>query len=439
MKIPEIILIRSQHKPGSLARILTVIGEAGLVVEGLRQVRRDHMSTTWEITIEPDDPRETDDVLAAIDALDNANVLGRSDRVFERHRGGKTEVKSRMEISSLERLRDLYTPGVARVCLAIHEDPALARTYTGLWNSVAVITNGTAVLGLGDIGPVAGMPVMEGKAALFAELVGISATPILISEKDPKKIIEIIAAIAPSFGAIQLEDIRAPECFEIEQALVERLDRPVMHDDQHCTAIVVLAALLGATRRAGISLGQSIVGQIGLGAAGLGICDLLIKYGVKGMVGADVNPMAQQRLATMGGMPMDLAGVMATADVVVATTGVKGLIKAAMVRPGQVILALSNPEPEIEPEVALAAGARFATDGKVVNNVLGFPGVFRGALDAHATRITDPMLIAAAETLAALATGDALVPDPLDRNVHAQVAAAVKEAAMGLVLGAAGI
>lgn len=439
MKVPEIILIRSQHKPGSLARVLSVIADAGLVVEGLRQVRRDHSTTTWEITIEPDDPRETDDVLAAIDALDNAQVLGRSDRVFERHRGGKIEVRSRMEISSLERLRDLYTPGVARVCLAIHEDPALARSYTWLSNSVAVITNGTAILGLGDIGPVAGMPVMEGKAALFAQLAGISAVPILINEKDPQKLVEIIVAISPSFGAIQLEDIRAPECFEVEQALIERLDRPVMHDDQHGTAVVVLAALLGATRRAGLRLSECVVGQIGLGAAGLGICDLLIKYGVKGTLGSDLNPGAQARLARMGGQPMDLAGVMAHADVIVATTGVKGLIKPQMVRQGQVILALSNPEPEIEPEKALAAGALFATDGKVVNNVLGFPGVFRGALDAHATRITDAMLIAAAETLAGLAKGHALVPDPLDLDVHAQVALAVKEAAMGLVLGSAGI
>jgi malate dehydrogenase (oxaloacetate-decarboxylating) len=439
MKVPEIILIQSLHKPGSLARVLTVIGQAGLTVEGLRQVRRDYQSTTWEITIEPDDPRETDDLLVALEKLDNAKVLGRSDRVFDRHRGGKIEMKSRMEISSIERLRDLYTPGVARVCLAIHENPSLARTFTGLANSVAVITNGTAILGLGDIGPVAGMPVMEGKAALFAELVGISAVPILINEKDPAKLIEIIAAIAPSFGAIQLEDIRAPECFEIEQALIERLDRPVMHDDQHCTAIVVLAALLGATKRSGLKLADCVVGQIGLGAAGLGICDLLIKYGVKGTLGADLNPEAQQRLVKMGGKPMDLAGVMANADVIVATTGVKGLIKPSMVRPGQVILALSNPEPEIEPEKALAAGARFATDGKVVNNVLGFPGVFRGALDANALRITDAMLIAAAETLASLAQGDSLVPDPLDRNVHAQVAAAVKESALGLVLGHAGI
>jgi malate dehydrogenase (oxaloacetate-decarboxylating) len=439
MKVPEIILIRSLHKPGSLARVLTVIGEAGLTVEGLRQVRRDYQATTWEITIEPDDPRETDDLLESLSKLDNAKVLGRSDRVFDRHRGGKIEMKSRMEISSLERLRDLYTPGVARVCLAIHEDPSLARTFTGLANSVAVITNGTAILGLGDIGAVAGMPVMEGKAALFAELVGISAVPILINEKDPKKLVEIIAAISPSFGAIQLEDIRAPECFEVEAALIEMLDRPVMHDDQHCTAIVVLAALLGATKRAGLRLNECVVGQIGLGAAGLGICDLLIKYGVKATLGADLNEQAQARLAKMGGQPMSLVDVMANADVIVATTGVKGLIKPSMVRPGQVILALSNPEPEIEPDKALAAGARFATDGKVVNNVLGFPGVFRGALDANASRITDAMLIAAAETLAGLATGDALVPDPLDRSVHAQVAAAVKESAMGLVLGHAGI
>ncbi|MCB9733385.1 MAG: NADP-dependent malic enzyme [Deltaproteobacteria bacterium] len=429
MKIPEIIRVRSAHRPGSLARVLDVIAAAGLVVEGLHAVTRDHLWTTWEITLETDESERVDRVLAQLAELPNAAVLGRSDRVFVEHRGGKIEIRSRQPIKTVERLRDVYTPGVARVCLAIQADPERARELTWISRAVAVVTNGTAILGLGHIGPLAGLPVMEGKAALMAELAGLSGVPILIDETDPQKVIDVVTAIAPSFGAIHLEDIRAPECFEIERALVERLPIPVMHDDQHGTAVVVLAALLGAAQRSGVDLQGSVVGQIGLGAAGLGICDLLVKYGVRRVLGADRNPSALERVEALGGEAADLARVMAECDVVVATTGVKGLIKPEMVREGQIILALSNPEPEIEPDVAIQAGARYATDGKVVNNLLGYPGIFRGALEAGATRITDAMLIAAAKAIHELATGDALVPSPLELVVHERVAAAVSAAA----------
>lgn len=431
MKIAEVILVQTEHKPGSLAKVLAVIGEAGLAVEGLKAVQRTHMHTTWEITLEFDEdfPR---DFLKGIAALPNARILGSSDRVFNRHRGGKIRVVSQIEINNLERLRDIYTPGVARVCRAIQANPELAWEYTHLANTVAIVTNGTAVLGLGDTGPVAGLPVMEGKAALMAELVGISGIPILVDSTDPRVVIDVVTAIAPSFGAIQLEDIRAPECFEIEQELVHRLRKPVMHDDQHGTAVVVLAALLSAARVVGLDVKRSVVGQVGLGAAGMGICDLLLKYGTREVLGADLNEGALRRLEAMGGKRAELGALMQQADVVVATTGVKGLIKPEMVREGQIILALSNPEPEIEPEVARARGAAYATDGKVVNNVLGYPGIFRGALQARATRITDAMLVAAAETLSQLATGDRLVPDPLDRAVHVRVAEAVHAAASGI-------
>ena len=294
MKIPEILLVEAEHKPGSLARVLTVIGEAGLVVEHLATVSRSQGRTVWEITLEMD---EADDqsLFERIDALPNARVLGKSDRVFNRHRGGKIRTVSSMEIGSIQILRDLYTPGVARVCLAIQRDPSLARQYTNLQNTVAIVTNGTAILGLGDIGALAGLPVMEGKAALFASLAGISGVPILIEEKEPARVIETVAAIAPSFGAIQLEDIGAPACFEIEQALVERLDIPVLHDDQHGTAVVTLAAVRNAGRIADQRLSSSVVGQIGLGAAGIGIARLLRARGVERILGADLDPDAVAR------------------------------------------------------------------------------------------------------------------------------------------------
>jgi malate dehydrogenase (oxaloacetate-decarboxylating) len=364
-----------------------------------------------------------------IDQLPNARFVGKSDRVFNRHRGGKIKTVASLPINTLQVLRDIYTPGVARVCLAIKQDPQAAHDFTNLDNTVAIVTNGTAVLGLGNIGPLAGLPVMEGKAALFADLVGISGVPILLNETRPDRIVDIVAAMELSFGAIQLEDIAAPECFEIEQKLRERIAKPVLHDDQHGTAVVALAALTNAARQAGRSLRDSVVGQIGLGAAGTGIVRLLRAYGVERVLGADRSPDAIARLVTMGGEGASLEEIMARADIVVATTGVKGLIKPEWVRPGQVILALSNPDPEIEPLLARERGAAFAADGKGINNVLAFPGLFKGALSARVTRFSDAMLMAAAEAIAQLARGDELVPDALDKNVHERVAAAVREAA----------
>lgn len=428
MKIPEILLIESEHRPGSLASILAVIGDQGLLVEHLAALRREQDKTVWEITLEMD-PAAGRRLEERINALPNARVLGRSDRVFNRHRGGKIRTVSTLDIGSLQILRDVYTPGVARVCLAIRDRPELAREFTAIGRTVAIVTNGTAVLGLGDIGALAGMPVMEGKAALMASLAGLSAVPILVEEKDPARLTDVIAAIAPSFGAIQLEDIAAPGCFEVEDALRVQLDIPVLHDDQHGTAVVALAAVRNAGRQAGQRLSQSTVGQVGLGAAGIGIARLLLSRGTRRILGADLSPAARDRFAALGGEPAELAQVMAQADIVIATTGVKGLIRPESVRPGQVILALSNPDPEIEPQAALAAGAAFAADGKSINNVLGFPGLFRGALDAGARRFTDEMLVAAAESIADLAGEHDLVPDPLNKAVHDAVARAVAGAA----------
>ena len=330
--------------------------------------------------------------------------------------------------------RDLalaYSPGVAYACKAIEANPAEAAILTSRANLVGVITNGTAVLGLGDIGPLAGLPVMEGKAALFADLVGISGVPILLKEKEPRRVADIITGIATSFGAIQLEDFAAPECFEIERLLRERLAKPVLHDDQHGTAVVTLAALLNAARRSGIDLGTSVIGQIGLGAAGSGIVRLLQAYGVKHVLGTDRNAGAVARLEAAGGEGVTLEALMQRADIVIATTGVKGLIRPEWVRKGQIILALSNPDPEIEPLVARERGAAFAADGKGINNVLAFPGLFKGALEARARCVTDAMLMAAAQAIASVACGDELVPDPLDKELHVKVAAAVIAAAAG--------
>lgn len=273
------------------------------------------------------------------------------------------------------------------------------------------------------------MPVMEGKAVLFDKLVGISGVPILLNSKDSTQIVETVCHIAPTFGAIKLEDIAAPECFEIEQQLVERLSIPVMHDDQHGTAVVVLASLINATRFTSTKLQNATVGIIGLGAAGTGIAKLLMAYGVKKVLGTDLSQSAKDRHDANGGEATDLAGVVGRSMIVVATTGCPGLIKPEMVQPGQVILALSNPDAEIKPQHALEAGASFAADGKSINNALAFPGIFRGALSARASRINNQMLIAAAESIAAHAEDGELVPGILNLEVHAAVAEAVAQAA----------
>ena len=428
MKIPEILIIETVRKPGSLAAVLQVIGEAGLAIEHLSVLRRDEGRTLWEITLEMDEEADRS-LYDRIAALPNARFVGKSDRVFNRHRGGKIRTVASVPINTQQVLRDLYTPGVARVCLAIQKDPMVARELTTLESNVAIITNGTAVLGLGSIGPLAGLPVMEGKAALFAELAGLNGIPILLEATDPGRVVEIVSSIHLSFGAIQLEDIAAPECFEIESQLRKRLGKPVLHDDQHGTAVVALAALINAVRRAGRNLDDSVVGQVGLGAAGTGIVRLLRAWGVRRILGTDRNEGARERLAMLGGHPVSLEVLMQQSDIVIATTGRKGLIKPEWVRPGQVILALSNPDPEIEPLVALEQGAAFAADGKGINNVLAFPGLFKGALLARAPRFTDEMLMAAARVIAQLARTDELVPEPLEKSVHDEVAAAVREAA----------
>jgi len=429
MKIPEILIIETVHQPGSLARVLQVVAEAGLTIEHLTALRRDQGRTVWELTLEMDEEADRS-LYDRIGQLPTARFLGKSDRVFNRHRGGKIRTVASIPINTQQILRDIYTPGVARVCLAIQKDPTAVRDFTSVDNTVAIVTNGTAVLGLGNIGALAGLPVMEGKAALFADLVGINGVPILLRETQVDRVVETVAAIEMSFGAIQLEDFAAPECFEIERQLQERLSKPVLHDDQHGTAVVALAALINAARHAGRNLRASTIGQIGLGAAGTGIVRLLRAFGVGHILGTDRNPAAVARLVAFGGEGGSLESIMARADIVIATTGVKGLIRPEWVRPGQVILALSNPDPEIEPLIARERGASFAADGKGINNVLAFPGLFKGALGARATRFSDVMLMAAADAIARLAGDDELVPDPLDKSVHERVAAAVHEAAV---------
>jgi malate dehydrogenase (oxaloacetate-decarboxylating) len=350
--------------------------------------------------------------------------------VLEFHKHGKIKMINTVPITSLDTLRKVYTPGVAQVCKLIEGQPSWKDTYTSIPLSVAIVTDGTAVLGLGDIGPVAGMPVMEGKAALLQQLVGVSGIPILLNIKDSDQIVETVKHIAPTFGGIQLEDIASPRCFYIEDRLVQELNIPVMHDDQKGTAVVALAALLNACKLTKVKLEEAKIGVIGLGAAGLSIGKFLLQYTGNPTLGTARTEASTKRHAEAGGIPSNLDEIMQKADIVVATSGVRGLIDQSKVRKRQIIFALSNPYPEITPEAARAAGAALAADGRSVNNLLGYPGIWRGTLDARATKINYEMLKAASLAIAG-ATGEGeLVPSAIDPKVHLAVTHAVAKAAV---------
>ncbi len=421
--------VQIPHHPGQLARVAQAIADGEGLIGDVVTISPGREHSIREITVEVRDIPQSDRIAELVGGLHDVKVLWHEDRALLRHLGGKLRIHARQPVRTVQEMRDVYTPGVARVCTAIAEQSELAARYTMISRSVAICTNGTRVLGLGNIGPVASMPVMEGKAVFYDQFVGISAMPLLIDATDVDTFVNTVLRIAPTFGGIHLEDISAPECFEIERRLKEALPQPVMHDDVHGTAVVSLAAALVACRYAGIELQSATVGQLGLGAAGYGIAALMVDAGVRRVLAFDPIEASHARAREQGVEIISMERVMTEADVVVATTGRAGLIQPEMIRPGQVILALTNPDPEIDPEVAEAAGAAFAADGRSVNNVLGYPGIFAGALKAGAAGINVAMKLAAADALADLAKDGELVPNALDKEVHDAVTAAVKEAA----------
>jgi malate dehydrogenase (oxaloacetate-decarboxylating) len=374
------------------------------------------------------------------------------DPVFDLHVGGKMAIVSTVALEGRDDLSMAYTPGVARVCEAIAAEPALADDYTWVSNTVAVVTDGTAVLGLGDIGPSAAMPVMEGKAVLFKQFAGVDAVPICLDTKDTDEIVETVARLAPSFGGINLEDISAPRCFEIEERLKAQLDIPVFHDDQHGTAVVALAALENALRLTGRTHATTRVVVSGAGAAGVAVAKILLEAGITDLAVTDrrgvlhssrgdltpVKKALAEQTADKTGRSGTLADVMAGADVYIGVSG--GTVPeevVATMADDSIIFGLANPNPEVHPEVA-HRHARVVATGRSdypnqINNVLAFPGIFRGAFDVRATAITEKMKLAAANALAGLVGDDLredyIVPSPFDERVGPAVAQAVAEAA----------
>ena len=448
------IRVRLADSPGAFGRLASAIGEAGGSLGAIDLVRVEKGIKVRDVTVDASDSEHLERIVESVRRVEGIEVEHVSDRTFLMHLGGKIEMQSKVPVKTRDDLSMAYTPGVARICQAIAADRELAWNLTSKQNTVAVVSDGTAVLGLGDIGPEAAMPVMEGKALLFKEFGGVDAWPLCLDTKDPDEIVTIVKAIAPGFGGINLEDISAPRCFEIEQRLRAELDIPVFHDDQHGTAIVVLAALLNALRVVGKRIEEITVVTTGVGAAGVAVTDILLNAGVRTVIGCDhegaiydgregLNPVKQAFAERTN--PDCLQGtadeLLAGADVYLGLSMPGAVSRAGIERMADdaIVFAMANPTPEIAPEdlppgkVAVVATGRSDYPNQI-NNVLAFPGVFRGALDVRASTITEGMKVAAGHAIASVIGDDELgpeyvIPSVFNRDVALAVAAAVAEAA----------
>ncbi len=459
--------VEIDHRPGMLGKVASAIGEAGGTIGAVDLVQVQGTHTVRDITVATADASDWPRLSEAVDAIPGAHVLDATDRTFSLHVGGKIELRNKSPIKTRDDLSMAYTPGVARVCLAIHEDPDKAFQYTIKRNTVAVVSDGTAVLGLGDIGPRAAMPVMEGKAMLFKEFAGIDAFPICLDTRDPDEIVEAVKAIAPTFGGVNLEDISAPRCFEIEERLKTDLDIPVFHDDQHGTAVVVMAALLNALTLTGQRLEDIRIVISGVGAAGVAVARILLEAGARHIIGCDSRGALHVERpdyldGTMHAVKRWLASVsneerrsgpaaevLEGADLFIGVSGARVVDVLALQRmnPDPIVFAMANPNPEVLPEEA-APYARIMATGRSdypnqINNVLCFPGIFRGALDVRATAITEQMKMAAARAIAEIVSPeelreDYIIPSVFNREVVGAVASAVAAEARASGTAAAG-
>jgi malate dehydrogenase (oxaloacetate-decarboxylating) len=439
----------------AIGRLTTAVGDAGGVVTAVDVVDSDATNVVVDLTCDTADSAHAEQVVDCLEKLDGVDVRKVSDRTFLLHLGGKIEVTPKVALRNRDELSRAYTPGVARVCLAIAENPEDARRLTIKRNTVAVVTDGSAVLGLGNLGPAAALPVMEGKAALFKRFGGVDAWPVVLDTQDTDSIVEIVRALAPAYGGINLEDIAAPRCFEIEERLRDLLDIPVFHDDQHGTAICVLAALTNALRVVGKSIDSVRVVVSGAGAAGTAIIKLLLRQGVGDVIAYDRHGALNREMTGLtpswqwlvehtnrDNYAGDLPGAIKGADVFIGVSAPNLLTgdDIAKMADKAIVFALANPDPEVDPREARQHAAIVATgrsdQPNQINNVLAFPGVFRGMLDAQAREFTIEMALAASQAIADAVGEDKLnpsviVPSVFDARVSPAVAAAVRRVAKG--------
>jgi len=430
--------------PGMFARLTSAIGRANANLGEINLVGLETDHKIRDITVYLKDSQQLNKLLELIETIDGVEILSVRDEILETHRRGSIEVISRVKLKSLTDLRMAYTPGVASVCEEVKKNHNAAWELTGICDRVAIVTNGTAVLGLGNIGVMPSLPVMEGKASIMAEFVDISAFPILIDTEDVDIFVDTVVRIASGFGAIQLEDVAAPACFEIEEKLKARLNIPVFHDDQHGTATIVLAALINALNYTGKKKEQCSVLILGAGAAGIAVSQMLLGFGIGDIVLYDstgaiyrgrtknMNPYKKQlaEITNKKNLKGPLAEGFVGKDIFIGVSRpnmVSRELIASMAKE-PIVFPLSNPIGEISKEEAKDAGAVIAADGRDINNALAYPGIFRGALDAKATEINLEMKLAAAKKIAELAPKNELLPDILDRQVHKTIAQAVADA-----------
>jgi malate dehydrogenase (oxaloacetate-decarboxylating) len=421
--------IRMPHRPGTLARIAATIGRYGAVIGDLTTIHTDSRTSLRDVTIEQSDvdvPSLVRDIETAVEGV-RVEIL--PDRARRWHEGGKLRLVPTRPVTTIAEMRLAYTPGVARICTDVAHDDAALRRLTSVGRTVLLLSDGSRVLGLGDLGARGVIPVLEGKSVFYSQFTELNGIPLALEERDVSAVVSLCRALRPNYVGIHLEDIAAPRCFELEARLQEEMRVPVLHDDRHGTAVVAAAAVLSALRHVRRELSDLVVGQIGLGAAGYTILELLIELGPKGAVAYDPSAESATRAKDLDARVVgSVEAVMREADLVVAATGRPDLIRPEWVRKGQVVFALTNPHPEIRPDAALAAGAALASEGSTINNVLAYPGLMRGAIDASAVRFTAAMKIAAARALAEKASGDDLLPSPFLPGLHRHVADAVARA-----------
>ena len=438
MQADVTLRIRMPHRAGTLARITAEIGKSGALIGDVTTIHSDSAYSLRDLTIEPH-AADVPALAKAIEkAVEGARVKILPDRAVEWHVGGKLRIVPTRHVGTLAEMRLAYTPGVATVCQMVANDDEELRRLTSVGKNVLVLSDGSRVLGLGDLGPRGVIPVLEGKSIFYTEFVGLNGYAFALDTRDVDRVVELCRILRPNYSAIHLEDIAAPRCFELESKLQDQLKVPVLHDDRHGTAVVAAGAVLAALKIVGRNMKDMVVGQIGLGAAGYTILELMIQLGPKAAVAYDPSAEALARASALGARFCETPErVMAAADIVVAATGQPGLIDPAWVRKGQIVFALTNPNPEIRPDAALAAGAAIASEGAAINNVLAYPGLMRGAIDAHAVRFTASMKIAAARALAEHASTDDLLPSPFHKSLHVDVAKAVAKAARAEAAAAA--
>lgn len=430
-KIIRVIRVKVLNKPGMLSKVIEVIAANDVNLGDIRVVRIGTRYITRDITVYIKTPHQFEKLVEEIKVTPDIKFIRSFDETYKAHEGGLLESKSKVKIENMSDIEKYYLPGIARIAESISQDRAKVNEYTNILSTVGVITNGSALLNFKESSSEAAYSVMEAYSAVLSEFVSVSPVPVVVEAKEQDKFVEVVKNIHKSFGMIILEDLSSPGSVDIEERLKEELSIPVLDGNQHGNGIVTFAGLINIAKQVNINLKESSVGFLGFGSKANGIHKMLQSYGVKEMRAYEIRPEAIDRVKRVGIEHVeDLNTLMEKSDIVIGTARIGGIIKFGMVKPGQIILSLSKPEPEIKPEIAMKAGAKYAGDGRLINPLLIIPGIVKGTLSARAGKVTMGMMMEAANKLADLALPGEILPNIFDEGLHDKIAAAVKQAAI---------